>query len=112
MTTNLRKNTWIFQNGATALGDGSEMGINVGMVTATVEITGTGTNTVIFEGKASYDSAWYPILGVNLTDISTATSVSAKGVIYQIPLDGLTKFRIRVSAFTSGTVTVKGTVID
>lgn len=112
MGSNLRKKMWTFQNAAVALGNGSELTVGVNMVTATVEITGSGTNKIVFEGKASSDSTWYPIAGANLKDASIVSEVSAKGLIYQISLDGLVAFRIRVSEFSTGSVTVKGTIVN
>jgi len=112
MSNNSRINNWIFQNNAVALGDGNILLISAGMMTLTIEITGSGTNTVIFEGRSTEGSTYYPIAGVNLADFTVATSTSNKGCIYQLSLEGLTAFRVRVSALTSGTVSVSGTVVN
>ena len=112
MGVNFRKKMWTFLDGATALSNGNEMSVNVDMETVTVEIVGTGTNKVTFEGRVHDDGLFYPIIGVSLKDLTTASEVAAKGLIYQISLDGLLSFRIRVSAYTDGVVSVKGTVVN
>lgn len=112
MGTNLRQKNWVFQNAATAIGNGEVLYINSNMMTIALEITGTGVSTVTFEGKIANSETYYPIMTVDLSTFVTASSVSNKGVICQASLEGLVEFRARVSAFTSGTITVKGTVVD
>jgi phosphotransferase system IIA component len=103
---------WVFQNNASAIGNGNEMWVHVGATTANIEITGTGISTCIFEGRSIDDGNWYSIIGVNLSDLSMASSTTSKGVLYQCDLIGLIQFRVRISSYTSGTVTVKGRVVN
>lgn len=112
MSNNTRTHNWVFHNGTAALSNGNVLSVGKDMVTATIEVTGTGTSTVIFEGKSSDDATYYPIMGVNLSDYTFGNNTSVKGVIYQVPLDGLVSFRVRVSSFSSGTVTAKATIIN
>lgn len=112
MGVNLRKKIWTFLDGVEALSNGNEMAVNVDMETVTVEIVGDGTNKIVFEGKVHDDGLFYPVIGVNLKDLTMTSEVSAKGLLYQISLDGLMYFRIRVKEYTSGTISVKGTVVN
>lgn len=75
--------------------------------TLTLQVTGTFVATVTFE--ASQDgSNWIEIRGQDLNSGTWATSASAPG-IFMFPVSGLAKIRVRVSAYTSGTVSVIGT---
>jgi len=112
MGNNSRSHKWTFQNETTALSDGNILSVGLNMMTATITITGSGTNTVTFEGKASEDANYYEIAGINLKDFSIATSTSSKGVIYTISLEGLISFRVRVSNYVSGNVTAKATIVN
>lgn len=112
MSNNSRTHNWVFQNATAALSDGNILLVSAGMMTATIEITGSGTSTVTFEGKSTDGSTYYPIAGINIADFSVVTSTSSKGVIYQFSLEGLTAFRIRVSNWVSGVVNVSGTVVN
>ena len=114
MGNNSRTVMHTFQDGAGALGNGVALTVNTNMVNAILEIYGTGTSSVIFEGRISdaETEVWYPIGGVNLLDHTVLATVTTKGVAYQVSLLGLLEFRVRVSAFTSGAVTVKGVVVN
>jgi len=103
---------WVFQNSATAIGEGNILGVSSGMVTMNIEIKGTGTSTVTFEGKSLSDGDWYPIMGCNLTDLSLVTSTAIKGGLWQISLDALSNFRVRVSDFVSGNISAFGRVVN
>jgi len=65
-----------------------------------VQVTGTFTATVHFEGTVD-DSNWVAVQAANLNDGSVGTSATAAG-LFSIPLAGLSHFRARV-AWTSGT---------
>jgi hypothetical protein len=111
MPKNITRSLWIAHENAEETGNGDIFYTSVYDEIANIEITGTGESTVAFEGDAFGDGNFYPIMGVKLSDFSLATEVSEKGVVYQVPLLGLKAFRARISAYTSGAVTVKGVVI-
>lgn len=71
-----------------------------------VQITGTFVATVIFEGSNDEinPTNWFQILSSNTANGNLATSTNAVGMWY---IPGVSKwFRVRVSAYTSGTVNV------
>lgn len=61
--------------------------------------------TVTFEGTLD-DTNWVAIRARNLNTGAVVTSTSESG-LFLLPVNGLSQIRARVSAFTSGTVTVK-----
>ncbi|GEM_PF-3356489 len=71
---------------------------------ATFQLTNTFTATVTFEA-ATRDGTWIAIPAVNVNTDARATTASATG-IYQVSGSGFNQVRARVSAYTSGTVTV------
>lgn len=108
---NIRNLNWVFHNSTSHLSDGNVLRVDAYSVTATFEITGSGESTVVFECKASDDDVFYPIVGINLKDLSIKTETNEKGVVYQVSLEGLTAFRVRVKDYSSGDISVKGTVV-
>lgn len=71
-----------------------------------VQITGTFVATVAFEGSndESNPTNWFAILSSNTANGNLATSAAASSMWY---IPGVCKwFRVRVSAYTSGTVNV------
>lgn len=77
-----------------------------------VEISGTFTSgTFHFEGMADYSSSeWTPIAGINLSDYSITSDPTGKG-IWEVPLEGLQKFRVRTEAVVGGVAKVFGWVV-
>ena len=77
-----------------------------------VEISGNFTSgTFHFEGVTDYtNEEWTPIAGVNLSDYSIASDPSGKG-IWEVPLEGLQKFRVRVESVSGGSAKVFGWVV-
>ncbi len=68
----------------------------------TVQVSGTFTATVSFEGTVD-GTNWAAVQGKNLASGSAASSATAAGIfVFEVP--GLAKFRARVSAYTSGSV--------
>ena len=103
---------WIFQNTVTSTGNGNELIIYSGMVTASISITGTATTRqCIFEGK-DLDGNWYAIQCVNLTTMSLASQTTGINEIWQASLEGFTSFRVRIANISGGNITVKAKVVD
>ena len=69
-----------------------------------VQITNTWTATLVFEGTVD-NSNYFSVNGVVPTSGAVATSTAANGN-WQVNVGGLRNFRIRASAYTSGTATI------
>lgn len=93
------------QNAATATGNGTSLPTN-GMGVALLAVSGTFNATIIFEGQGP-DGNWYAVNAVNRGTGAISTSATSPG-LYEINVRGLTAIRARISAYTSGSVTVKG----
>lgn len=94
------------QAAAAAVADGTAVNLK-GYKGLTVELTGTFVATVTFEATID-DASWFAVGLKTAADGAAVTSATAPGA-WKLPQDvALSQFRARVSAFTSGTVTVKG----
>lgn len=73
----------------------------------TIEVTGTFVGTVSFQGTID-DTSWFPVGLKTAADGAAVTSATAVGA-FKLPGDGpeLSQFRANVTAYTSGTITVK-----
>lgn len=93
------------QNAVAATGNGTAINLK-GFRAQTIEVTGTFVATVTFEGTID-DTSFFAVALTPVTQgvpVSTATAPAA----FKLPRDvALSQIRARVSAFTSGTVTVK-----
>ena len=101
---------FLFQDRAETTGDGEELIVTDqaegAYETLTIQITGTFVGTVTFEG--SIDGTNYvSLLATDITAGTTATEATAAG-IFRVDVTGLYKVRMRVSAWTSGAITVFG----
>jgi len=77
---------------------------------AGVQIVGAGTYTVTFQ--ASVDGTNYvSLVGRSVTTVTTGTTATGAGV-WVFPVAGMHSMRARVSAYTSGEITVKGRATD
>ena len=91
------------QNAAAATGNGSELNVN-GLSEAIFQISGTFVGTVTFEG--STDGTNFTALTVTpVYGGANVTTATAQG-IWRASIAGLQKIRVRVSAYTSGAITV------
>ncbi len=75
-----------------------------GANSSAVQITGTWVGTVQFEGSVD-GTNYFAVNGVALTTGALVTSATANGQ-WQFDIAGLVSFRVRCSAYTSGTVVV------
>lgn len=72
--------------------------------TVAISVSGTFTATLQFEVSADYGATWVSAQGTAPSS-TTATSTSAAGT-WRFAVSGLTNFRVRGSAYTSGTAVV------
>lgn len=92
------------QSAAAETGDGTALNV-LGHGVVIAQVTGTFVGTVTFEGTAD-GTNYVSLQGINVATGAEATTATAVGIL-QFPIAGLTAFRARVSAYTSGTITVK-----
>lgn len=76
-----------------------------GQATATVQVTGIGSMTLTFEGTTD-GSNFDPIFATPIAGGAPVSTTTTNGHWVNINVTGLFVFRVRVSAFTSGTATV------
>lgn len=92
------------QTAATATGAGTAVNVK-GYRGVTVQVAGTFVGTVTFEGTLD-DSAWFAVGLRTVTDATTPSTATAPGA-WTLPRDiTLSQLRARVSAYTSGSITV------
>jgi hypothetical protein len=96
-----------FQSAAAATGDGTALAVQ-GWATVGLQVVISDTATVTFESTTD-GSNWFSSVCSSIASTSGAlvTSATASG-LYQCNVAGMSQFRARISAFTAGTVTVKG----
>lgn len=102
-----------FHNGAAAIGNGGALTVG-GYKTVNVKITGNAANTartLVFEA-AGFDGVYEPIQGYRPKDGAMATESNQVGESWQFDVTGFETFRVRLSAITGGTVTVKGKAVS
>ena len=101
------------QNAAGETGNGTAIettgATTGGLKTLTMQVTGTFVGTVTFEGTVDATN-WVSLLCTSVTAGSTATTATAPGVV-RVDCSGLTQVRARVSAYTSGSITVIGLAV-
>lgn len=99
----------IMQSAAVATGDGTALAVQDGngiFKVAAIQITGITTATVTFEITID-GTNWVAIKFTNVTSGTAATTATADG-IYVADVTGMRQLRARISAWTSGTITVTG----
>lgn len=101
-----RYTTAILQNAAAATGNGSAMTGIEEFEALIVEVSGTFVGTITWE--VSEDGVtFYAVNSTPLASGTKATTATTTGM-YAIPTLGSKQFRARISAYTSGSITVKG----
>jgi hypothetical protein len=101
-------NIFTFHDNTTTVSNGQELRINCGSI-MNLDIQGTGTAIINFEGCSNDDNNFRPIMSVNLSTYDMATSTNNLASLWQVSVEGLIKFRARISEIT-GVVKVIGTV--
>lgn len=95
--------TVVLQNAAVAVGNGTTIALS-GMAAMSLSVTGTFVGTIAFEIQDP-SGAWVPVLLQSMGSTTLASSTSTTGV-WRAPIGGYGAFRARVSAWTSGSITV------
>lgn len=96
------------QNAVEKNDDGTAMTV-AGYASLVLQVSGAFTATVNFE--ATQDGTnWVAILAQDKNAGSLATTTTTAG-IFEIPVAGLKQVRARVSGYSAGAVTVKGTAL-
>ena len=97
----------IMQDGAAATGNGTPINCP-GHGTFTGQVSGTFVGTITWE--ATLDGTnWIAIGLTNLNTANVATTTTVAG-IFRVSCAGLALLRARISAYTSGAITVHGRV--
>lgn len=91
------------QNAATATGNGNTFDVS-GLVNVSLQIFGTFVGTVTFEASNDGGTTWATVGFLNSSN-TNATTASAAGIFTSYNT-GYLLLRVRVSAYTSGTITV------
>lgn len=103
----------LMQSAATATGNGTALATtdaaNGAHTTLTMQVAGITTATITFEATVD-GSNWVAVACTNLNDGTAATTATANG-LYRLTCLGLVSVRARISAYTSGTITVIGVAV-
>lgn len=91
------------QSAAAATGNGTALNVT-GYNVATAEVTGTFVGTITWEGSRDGGTTYYSIDATAIGG-SVATTATTTG-LYTLSVKALTHIRARVSAYTSGSITV------
>ena len=95
----------VLQNAATAAGVGTSMSV-AGYATALLAVSGTFVATITFQAIGP-DGNTYPVNAKNvLTGIVSSTTTGTG--LYEVEVRGLSSVVANITAYTSGSVTVKG----
>lgn len=97
----------VMQSGAVATGNGTTFSAGGhGYNTLGMQVVGITTATITFE--ATIDGTnWVSLLATNVASGAAAATATADG-IYRADIASLHQVRARISAWTSGAITVKG----
>ena len=98
-----------FQSAATATGNGTALRVRGGDLVV-VDVVISNTATVVAEGKIGDGGPWRTLRLRALVDGTYAASATASGH-FAVDVRGMDEVRVRVSAYTSGTVTVAGRLV-
>lgn len=99
----------LLQNAATATGNGTALD-TTGLTTVAVQPSGTFTATITLEATVD-GTNWQTIAGYQSAANSNFapspySNITNTGRVYRVPVSGFKQFRARISAYTSGSVTV------
>jgi hypothetical protein len=102
----------VLQNAANATDNGVPLPCtapNDGYETAVLQVTGTFSGTVTFE--ATLDGTnWIAVQGINLNSGAATSSTTSAG-LFRFDIRGLFQLRARISAYTSGNITVRACAV-
>lgn len=100
----------LLQGGAVATGNGTAANLvdlyNGSVSYVTLGVSGITTATITIEASVD-ETNWYAVEATNLTNGAYATTITADG-LYRVQTIGLRALRARISAYTTGTISVYG----
>lgn len=103
----------VMQNAAVATGNGTAANCYTesdgGYTTLTMQVQGITTATITFEATVD-GTNWVAVQATNLNSGTAATTVTADGLV-RLTVSGFKQVRARISAWTSGTITVTGILV-
>jgi hypothetical protein len=100
----------VFHSNATSTGNGIEKKVG-NFKTLTIEIFGTSSSrTLTFNAKMKSGTI-RAITGVRLSDMSTGTSTTGTGEIWQFDITGLESVIFPLTALAGGDLSVKGRMV-
>lgn len=102
--------TTTLQSAAAATGNGTAQTVT-GYAQATLNVTGTFVGTVTFEGSPDSGTTYVAVLAQQLGVTTTPATTTTGTGVFRISVDGLTNLRARVSAYTSGSITVTSNAV-
>lgn len=100
---------FIFHDEASAVDTGAVLQ-NIQGQSLTVAVTGTFTGTIKAQGKQGEE--WFDLAVVDLSDVSTAESITAAGSYAVVGVEGFERLRCNLTAISAGSVTVTGRLCD
>lgn len=104
----------IFQNAAAATANGTAHDATPSSdgpyYSCTFQVQGITTATITWEATID-GSNWVAVRAENLNSGTLATTATADG-LYRLTVLGFAQVRARISAYTSGTITVTGTFAE
>lgn len=107
-----RQHFALMQSAAAATGNGTALDCslpNDGFEAAVLQVSGTFSATVTFEATVD-GTNWIAVQGTNLNSSAAASTATAAG-LFRFDVRGLVQLRARVSAYTSGNVTVRACAV-
>jgi hypothetical protein len=94
------------QSAATGTGNGTSLDVS-GMAVAALQTAGTFVGTVTFESSTD-DSNWIALSGENLATGAIVSTATVTNTVVGFRVAGIKSIRARISAYTSGSITVTG----
>lgn len=98
----------LMQDAAGATGNGETLNVQ-GKENAAFQVKGTFVGTVTWEG--TIDGLNWSVVRVTPLATGTVATTTTTAGLFQIAVQGLHALRARISAYTSGTITVLGTTL-
>jgi hypothetical protein len=92
------------QDAAAATGNGTTL-VVADRATVTLQVVGTFAGTVTFEGTID-GTNWISLQAYSKATATISTVTASTQGLFTIPVSGLRFFRARISAYTSGSITV------
>lgn len=93
----------------TAVNDVVEFEPPAGYHSAILDIRGTSVQTTVIEGTID-GTNWFTVIGTSVTSFVISSVFTTYPQTVRIPMGTLTRFRVRCTAFTSGSVTVRARI--